>query len=371
MALHDKIENFKADILSNYLKKGKAGIHTSKETSCFQCGKCTSICPMRRISKTSPRSSIYNANVYGLDTKDIWTCLTCGLCPQECPQQVDFLSFVKKEREGKKDGDIAHKGVFSEFSGLMSMLNGSSVVSEPKDGDQKIAYFPGCVDLFDLLLHDVGVNFGEIATSSMKLLEHKGMKPRQLPLKCCGHDALWQGNKEVFDNLSKYNSRIINESGIETLIVSCAECYNTFSKEYALKPRVVHISQYLKGMGIQSGSIATYHDPCRLGRHMGEYDAPREALSSNGVKLAEMQHNKGEAMCCGVSSFMNCNEQTKAMRVMRLDEAVATGASTLITTCTKCLAHLSCLRNEKEAAKKYDIDIMDLTVYLAKQLEAK
>jgi Fe-S oxidoreductase len=68
---------------------------------------------------------------------------------------------------------------------------------------------------------------------------------------------------------------------------------------------------------------------------------------------------------------MNCNEQTKAMRVLRLDEAQATGAKTMITTCTKCLAHLNCLKNEKEAAKKYDIDIVDLTVYLARQLEEK
>ncbi len=342
----------------------------SNVQSCYQCGKCTSICPMRRVSKTSPRNSIYNSNVYGLDTKDIWTCLTCGLCPQECPQQVDFLSFVKEEREGKKYEEIAHKGVFSETAALMSKLNGSSVVTqELKSENSNYAYFPGCVDFLDLFLHDVGVNFGEIATSSMKLLNHAGIKPKILPLKCCGHDVLWQGKKDVFDRLVKYNTKVINDSGVETLILSCAECYRTFAKDYNLKPKVVHISEFLKGTGANYKSTVTFHDPCRLGRHMGQYDAPREALRANGAELVEMAHNKEDAMCCGVSSFMNCNEQTKAMRVLRLDEAQATGAKTMITTCTKCLAHLNCLKNEKEAAGKYDIDIVDLTVYLARQFD--
>jgi heterodisulfide reductase subunit D len=345
---------------------------TSNVQSCYQCGKCTSICPMRRVSKTSPRSSIYNSNVYGLETKDIWACQTCGLCPQECPQQVDFLSFVRQEREGKKYEEISHKGVFSETAALMSKNNGSSVVAlEQKGENSNYAYFPGCVDFLDLFLHDVGVNFGEIATSSMKLLSHAGIKPRILPLKCCGHDVLWQGKKDVFDRLARYNTKVINDSGIDTLILSCAECYRTFAKDYNLKPKVVHISELLKSTGANHKSTVTFHDPCRLGRHMGIYDAPREALKVNGADLIEMSHNKGDAMCCGVSSFMNCNEQTKAMRVLRLDEAQATGAKTLITACTKCLAHLNCLKNEKEAAKKFDIDIVDLTVYLARQLEAK
>jgi heterodisulfide reductase subunit D len=250
---------------------------------------------------------------------------------------------------------------------LMSRLNGSSVVTQEIKSDSKYAYFPGCVDFMDLFLHDVGVNFGEIAASSLKLLNKAGIKPKILPLKCCGHDVLWQGKKDVFDRLARYNTKVINDSGIETLILSCAECYRTFAKDYNIKPKVVHISELLDKLGLNLKSSVTYHDPCRLGRHMGQYDAPREALRTSGVEIMEMTHNKGNALCCGVSSFMNCDERTKAMRILRLDEAQATGAKTLITTCTKCLAHFNCLKNEKEAARKYDLDIVDLTVYLARE----
>ena len=338
----------------------------SNVQACYQCGKCTSICPMRRVSKTSPRSSIYNAGVYGLDTKDIWTCLTCGLCPIGCPQQVDFLRFIQEEREGKQPLEVAHLGVFTELAELSSRLNGNV----PAKSESKYGYFPGCVDSLGLFLHDVKTDFGAITTSSLKLLEKLGIKPQVMDMKCCGHDALWQGKKDVFDRLKNYNTKYIKDIGIDTLITSCAECYRTFSKDYETGIRVVHISELLDKLGLKIDAEVTYHDPCRLGRHMGMYDAPRKALASNGVRLKEMEHSKENALCCGVSSFMNCNEQTKALRIARMDEAEATGAKTLITTCSKCLAHFNCLKNEKEAVKKYDLDVVDLTVFLARQLEA-
>ncbi len=321
---------------------------------------------MRRVTKTSPRSAIYNSNVYGLETKDIWTCLTCGLCPLECPQQVDFLSFIKEKREGRKPLEIAHNGVFTEFADLSSKIDGNTKVE--KTTDSKYGYFPGCVDTLGLFLHDIKTDFGEITTSSLKLLDRLGIKPQIMQMKCCGHDILWQGKKDVFDRLKKYNTEYIKESGIETLITSCAECYRTFSKDYDLGIKVIHISELLDKLGLKINADVTYHDPCRLGRHMGVYDAPRKALTSNGVRLKEMEHSKENALCCGVSSFMNCNELTKALRIARMDEAQATGAKTLITTCPKCLAHFNCLKNEKEPEKKYDFDVVDLSVYLARQM---
>jgi Fe-S oxidoreductase len=303
--------------------------------------------------------------VYGLETNDIWTCLTCGLCPIECPQQVDFLDFIKEERQGKTPLHVAHLGVFTEFNELSSKLDGK----KPEKSDSKYGYFPGCVDSLDLFLHDVKTNFGEITTSSLKLLDKLGIKPQVMNMKCCGHDVLWQGKKDVFEKLKKHNINYIKESGIDTLVTSCAECYRTFSKDYGLGIKVVHISELLDKLGLNINADVTYHDPCRLGRHMGVYDAPRKALTSNGVVVKEMEHSKQNALCCGVSNFMNCNEQTKALRIARMNEAEATGAKTLITTCSKCLAHFNCLKTEKDAVKKYDLDVVDLTVYLARKME--
>jgi Fe-S oxidoreductase len=277
------------------------------------------------------------------------------------------LSFIKEERAGKQPLDVAHLGVFTEFNELSSKLNGAM----PERSDSKTGYFPGCVDQLGLFLHDVKTDFGEITTSSLKLLDKLGIKPQIMNMKCCGHDVLWQGKKDVFERLKDHNKKYIKESGIDTLVTSCAECYRTFSKDYDLGIKVIHTSELLDKLGLKINADVTYHDPCRLGRHMGVYDAPRKALEANGIRVKEMEHSKENSLCCGVSNFMNCNEQTKALRIARMDEAQATGAKTLITTCSKCLAHFNCLKNEKDATKKYDLDIVDLTVYLARKMENK
>ncbi len=288
--------------------------------------------------------------------------MTCGLCPQACPQQVDFLSFIRDERNGKQAPEVAHHGVFTELAELSSKLDGNVI----EKTDSKYGYFPGCVDSLGLFLHDVKTDFGEITKSSLSLLEKLGLKPQLMQMKCCGHDVLWQGKKDVFERLKNHNTKYIKNSGIDTLITSCAECYCTFSKDYD-GIKVIHISELLDKLGLKINAEVTYHDPCRLGRHMGVYDAPRKALTANGAVLKEMEHSREKSLCCGVSSFMNCNEQTKALRIARMDEAQSTGAKTLITTCPKCLAHFNCLKNEKDAVKKYDFDIVDLTVFLARE----
>lgn len=319
---------------------------------------------------TSPRNNIYQTNVYRTGSDDIWNCLTCSLCYDGCPQGVNYPEFVREERDNSDNGDLAHKGVFSVLSEMMADIDESKTSLETAgNSDSKIGYYPGCLDFHDMFF-DLDVDFKAIADSSMKLLEGMDMDPRLLQMKCCGHDQLWQGDEETFNRLKEQNTRIIEESGIEKLVTSCAECYRTLSKDYDLPIEVVHISQLLKDaeLGIDSKTPVTYHDACRLGRHMDEYDAPRDALTGAGAEVLEMDHKGEDAWCCGVSSMMNCNDRSKALRKARLDEAKATGADVLITTCPKCLAHLTCMKNEQESVESYDYDIKDLTVFLAEQM---
>jgi len=79
------------------------------------------------------------------------------------------------------------------------------------------------------------------------------------------HDVLWQGKKDVFEKLKDHNKKYIQESGIDTLITSCGECYRTFSKDYDLGIKVVHTSELLDKLGLKINADVTYHDPCRLG----------------------------------------------------------------------------------------------------------
>jgi heterodisulfide reductase subunit D len=364
---------------------------------CYQCGECTGACPMRRVSKFSPRSIVYNlnANVFGhTDKNEQWNCLICENCYTICPQGVDFpaliLNLRREEDANAKEDILAHR-VFSEIATFMTFFD-KGVPTEFKgemDENSEYGYFPGCLDYLDLFM-DVGVNFHEIGDYAVKLLNKIGIKPRIASLKCCGHDVLYQGNYRVFEQLASYNTEKIKEMGIKKLVVSCAEGFLTFKKYYeldAIGVEVIHISQLLsermKFSDVEKAHnraiTVTYHDPCALKRFQ-LYEAPRDAIKKSGVKYVELKHSKDNSLCCGVSGMMNCNDMSKALRTFRLDEVKEMNVDVLITTCPKCLSHLSCLKHEsesdgaedregkKESGSEYNFEIVDLSVFLGRLL---
>jgi Fe-S oxidoreductase len=143
---------------------------------------------------------------------------------------------------------------------------------------------------------------------------------------------------------------------------------------YGLDAKVMHLSQFLTNRvedtmmtKIGLGKVA-YHDPCRLGRYMGEYEAPRLLLTSiPDVELMELEFEKDISRCCGVSSWISCTEGSKRLRQARLKEAEDVGAEVLVTACPKCRIHLNCyLSNEKVDPVKVKVE--DLTVLLAKAM---
>jgi len=116
----------------------------------------------------------------------------------------------------------------------------------------------------------------------------------------------------------------------------------------------------------------TYHDSCRLGRHMGIYDTPRDILADiPGVELVEMERNREKAACCGVSAFATCESSSKKMQVERLMEGKKTGAEKMLMFCPKCQIHFKCTTWKEMPVEKelVDIPIDDMTTFVAEHLE--
>lgn len=84
----------------------------------------------------------------------------------------------------------------------------------------------------------------------------------------------------------------------------------------------------------------TFHDPCYLGRHNGEYEAPRQLLEAiPGIELTEMARCKANGYCCGgggggmwLDGFSR-NHVSERLSERRVREAVSTGADVLAVCC--------------------------------------
>lgn len=358
---------------------------------CYQCGKCTGVCPLGDISFYSPRILIHNA-IFGkvTDPKRLGQCSTCDLCSSRCPMDVRLSEFVREERHKLRQQGIeldeAHFGIFSTLARMMADENSSPHLNEFFSKEIKFSkssetlLFTGCLSIFETYF---GYKYTRIAESAAKILNYVGIEPQILEgQKCCGHDLFWGGDYENFKKLGEYNLELIENSGVEQVITICPECYRTFQLDY---PRYVKkfsfkVTSFVEFLNeeLQQGSLSfpysvpiklTYQDPCRLGRQLGVYEAPRNLLKAiPGVQLNEMPRNRENAICCSVSAWMNCNLYSKAVRMDRLSEAQDVG-ELLITNCPHCLIHFNCLKNEFTATdKSYKLEIMDLKEFIAKAL---
>jgi Fe-S oxidoreductase len=223
----------------------------------------------------------------------------------------------------------------------------------------KMIYFRGCVAREKL---------GKIGKATEEILKTAGLDYKILENeKCCGSFLLRTGFVEDAKEVMKKNVLKIGE---EKVLVSCAGCYKTFKKDYKeildVEIDIVHTSQLFNEL-IEKGTIqlkqinkkVTYHDPCHLGRHIEEYDAPRAVISKTG-NLVEMEFNREKARCCGAGAGVKSAypEITEEIARTRLDDAKNVDAEMIITACPFCILNLDSVSLEKG----YVLDISEIVL---------
>lgn len=71
-----------------------------KLLNCFQCGTCTSDCPIARFSNNYRPRQIIRMTQFGLKNRvlssdTLWLCASCFTCTDRCPQDVEVASVIR------------------------------------------------------------------------------------------------------------------------------------------------------------------------------------------------------------------------------------------------------------------------------------
>ena len=357
--------------------------------ACYDCGKCTATCPISRSgSNYSPRRHVLATNLRQkqgiLENGTLFSCLTCSLCDRRCPAEVGYTELVQKLRElSHREGaepECPHGGALQSVMRMMASGNAQQdrmgwlsedLKTQPEKGE--VFYWTGCTMYYDAFFPELEMATLEGTRAAVKLLNRLGVTPVVSPAeRCCGHDLLWNGDRKNFDLLARHNVGLVAKSGAEVLVTSCAECLRTWKIDYepffeGKPPRIVHISEFMVDrlseftLEANGQKRVTFQDPCRLGRHLGIYDPPRELLAAlPGVELTEMRHSGPGAMCCAGGTWSNCDRFAKRIQVDRLREARATGADVLVTACPKCQIHLRCAMKDPNLKGEIEIEMRDV-----------
>lgn len=378
--------------------------------NCVECGRCTDACPANGAGKNlNPKTIVTKMRDFIGENKtsenpdpDFWenpiftaneldACTTCGACMEECPAHIEHVSLIMEAKRYKTltlgeippaAGDAVTKiknngnpwGITQEDR--FKWADGLDIpVIEP---DKKVdyLYYVGCAGSYDsgnqkvvqdtvMLLKKAGVDFAVMGKTE----------------KCNGDPIRRFGDEYSFFEVAIENIATMNTYKFDKVVTHCPHCLHTIGKEYAKfdggEFETIHHTELLADL-LKSGKLKpektveselTFHDPCYLGRHHGEYNAPREILNAvPGVTIKEMDNNKEKALCCGMGGGNMWYELPEGdhLAINRLKDIGEKKVEKLATACSFCMINFNSTKSQ--ITETEEIEIEDVSTILAKSI---
>ena len=327
--------------------------------SCTKCGRCHEVCPARASgAPLSPRDLVLDlrefadqdlgvdavaaallgrtpfASVTGTEANGdrtvpggliradtLWACTTCRACVEICPVGIEHVPMIIDLRRALVDsGDVDPK-VQKVFQNLDRHGNSFGqparnrgrwakgldvTVKDARKQPVDVLWFVGDHASFDprgqevsralaRLLTAAGVDFGILYDGE----------------RSAGNDVRRVGEEGLFETLAQHNLETLQGCEFREIITTDPHTLNTLRHEYPALGgtwRVRHHTELLaellalgrlRPVAPLRDVVATYHDPCYLGRYNGVYEPPRALVAATGARLVEMGRCRDNSFCCG------------------------------------------------------------------------
>lgn len=384
--------------------------------ACTICGRCTDSCPATASGRVlSPMHLIQNLKAaakakYGLHARifrsetsqpivddggfvspeELWGCTTCRACMEVCPVNVEHVYDIVDLRRRLIEEGKAPESAMKVLNNMHKFGNsygqpqakradwakGLGIKDLSEGGTAEVLLFVGCLASFDARAQ-------KIVQALAKVLQLSGIDFAILGKEeiCNGHEARRIGEEGLFEDLSEKNIQTFRKKGVKKIITISPHCYNAFRNDYperGFRVEVQHYTQLLVDL-IDSGRVAftkktdvlaTFHDPCYLGRHNEEYEAPRKVLSSiPGMELKEMKRCRTDSFCCGGGGggyWIEVEHQNRRMSEIRMDEASEISPEVVATACPFCLLNFD--DAIKTTGREKDMNVKDVIELVAESL---
>lgn len=371
---------------------------------CMRCGFCRALCPTWEFiswETGSPRGRMQlvkallegevKTNRYLMER--IYGCALCGYCTWRCPPGIKTLDVIKAARAYLMDANCypreidriignleTNKSIYDipkeERTLWVELMDLEDIVPIGKKAE--IVYFPGCISSYS-------ARAMKIAAATSLILDQLGLDWTILGRDewCCGNPFGPSGKRGIMESVVNHNVGAILNLDAKLLLTSCAGCYRTFTSEYQGATnhagfKVLHVVQLLEEMLKHKKlefeesvrTVASYHDPCELGRLCGVYEPPREVLKRvPGLKLRELSKSRSLSRCCGGGGLINITmpEIASKMKARKLDEAKEVGTDKIVSSCPSCLLSISEAIDKSHSS----IEMLDITEIVTEAMGLK
>jgi Fe-S oxidoreductase len=230
-------------------------------------------------------------------------------------------------------------------------------------------FYVGSAESFDLRGQKIATAFASIMQAADVKFAILGARETST-----GECVRRAGNEMLFQQLARTLIATLQEFGIRRIVTCDPHAFNTLKNEYPEfggHYEVIHHTQLIARL-VTEGRIrlradlerVIYHEPCYLGRHNGEFDAPRAIIRRLTTDAPlEFELNRERAMCCGAGGGRMWMEETigKRINIARVEQALPQTPKIIATACPYCTVMISdgtkALERETEIATR---DIAEL-----------
>ena len=368
--------------------------------TCTECGRCKDACPtfltgkplsLKWVNDSLKRHLVEHRDALVFAAPDnalpplvpgvigeetLWACTTCGYCEAACPIELEHLPKFYRMRQHRvmMDGEFPRelRGIFDAYEvqsnpwGLpadtradWAVAAGVPIVRTAAEaGTLDYLFYVGSAESFDPRGQRIAAAFARILKAAGVTFGILGARETST-----GECVRRAGNEMLFQQLAATLVATLAEFGIRRIVTCDPHAFNTLRNEYPAfggHYEVVHHTQLIARL-VAEGRIrlqpgferVIYHEPCYLGRHNGEFEAPREIIRQlvKDVPL-EFALNRERAMCCGAGGGRMWMEEKigKRINVARVEQALSQAPQIIATACPYCTVMLT------DAAKAMDRD---------------
>ena len=250
-------------------------------------------------------------------------------------------------------------------------LNAAQILMAQPDMDlqtmaeEKYLLGMGCLAMSEPTFRAYGFERPDTLSSIEKLLEVAGIEYELAPgIHISGNSLKEWGMDSLFEQYSESIIHQVKSSMAQGLIIPTPKSHNAFIDDYGEVFEVLSLPEMLKGLQGKLGPTnltVAYHPSCSNGE---EFDAQCLELLAMvpGLKVVKLE---GE---CGDSGWRSVGSGSREKGAELMKKAEDASASILISSSTRCTAHLGALNN---GWCQSSVDVQDMFSFLASILEVK
>ncbi len=334
--------------------------HAREHGNCAHCPKlCRHACPVSTVEAretTTPwgkMTSLHHVAYGNLGLEapyaaTWYACTGCMRCRSYCEhgnEVGDTLVAGRAEAVAARVAPRAAYDVIERHAARQARAAtaAAAIFAEHQDPSASVVYVPGCTAC---------VKSPEDARAGHRLVEALARAPARVAAgSCCGLPLLDAGDRDGFLSAAE---RFLAAIGAPDLVVfgdpGCLHALERTAPALGLAHdlELLHVSElaarHLGRLGrVEVEGPVRYHDACRLGRGLGVYEAPREALARVlGRPPDELYQNRAFAECSGAGAQLPrvYPETSAAIADDRLASHRDAGGGTLVTACPGAAARL-------------------------------